>query len=66
MITFVNNSSFLKRKSVEKNKLSLDEEVKLRKKITQKIMELKSLGASDTVIKEFLNRVERVLDNKYC
>lgn len=66
MITHVNSLRTLGfgKTKLKKEKISIEKELELRKKITEKVKELKSLGASDEVIKDFLDRTERIFSIK--
>jgi hypothetical protein len=66
MITHVNSLRTLGfgKPKLEKEKISIEKELELRKKITEKVKELKYLGASDEVIKDFLDRTERIFSIK--
>ena len=66
MITHVNSLETLGfgKTKLKKEKMSIEKELEFRKKITETVKELKSLGSSDEVIKEYLNRVERIFSIK--
>ena len=44
----------------KRKELTKDEEEKLRQKISKEIEELKRLGATDEIIKDFLDRTEKI------